>query len=181
MAQDKIKNNLSTKGYTNLLGDIRRTSNYIVIIEGVMAGNNALELVVDKAFIPSLEIGVLTLTHGNDSKTFAGQASWSGGTLTINDTLNQAELDALIAWQKEVYDPSTGAIGHAEPIGIGYKKLAHITEYSGSGDFQRTWTCPVWISGLNHDNLDSSTQALKQVHAQIQVDPPQQLEPKYNY
>ena len=178
MEDYKMSNKLNTKGYTgNLLGDIRRTNNFTLTIQGVSAEDNNLELVVDRAFIPSLEIGVITLTHGNDSKTFAGQATWQGGEVTINDTLNKAELDALIEWQKEVYDPETGAVGHAHV----YKKLATLTEFSGNAQYVREWTFPVWISGLRFGDLDASNANLKQVSATLQVDPPEKLGPTYGY
>lgn len=169
-----MANNMSTRGYTNLLGDIRRTNNFILEIEGVTEDNN-LSLVVDRAFIPSLEIGVITLTHGNDSKTFAGQATWSGGQVVINDTLSQAELDAVEAWMKQVYNPERGTIGVAGE----YKKQATLMEFAGDMKFQREWKFPVWISSLDYGELDASNASMKQVSMTLQVDPPQKLGPNY--
>lgn len=165
----------TTKSFTNLLGDIRKTNNFVISIEDVTDTGNALTAVVTQAFIPALEIGVITLTHGNDSKTYAGQATWTGGNIVIQDVLNQAELDALIAWQEQVYDPATGAIGVAQD----YKKQATLTEYAGNMKFIRRWEFPVWISGLTFGELDAANANHKQVTATLQVDPPSTLRPVY--
>ena len=183
---------LSTRGYTKLRGDIRRTNNYIVTIEGLTDRNGeALDIstVTTNFTIPSVEVGVITLTHGNDSKTFAGQATWSAGQMVINDTLNRDEADALVDWFKRVYkiNPNgDGVIGFANDVTDangevikGYKVNVRVEEYAGDLKFRRVQNYPMWPSALNWGDLDASNAALKQVSLTLQVDPPAQIEPDY--
>lgn len=187
---------LSTRGYTKLRGDIRRTNNYIVTIGGLTNNKGEaidISTVTTNFTIPSVEVGVITLTHGNDSKTFAGQATWSAGQMVINDTLNRDEADALVNWFKRVYkfnSKGDGVIGFAndvterdengnEVVIKGYKVNVRVEEYAGDLKFRRVQTYPMWPSALNWGELDASNAALKQVSLTLQVDPPETIEPTY--
>ena len=170
---------ISTKNLTNLLGDVRRTNNFILSIGGVMTADNSLELIVQKAFLPKVSLNVLELRHGNDAKKFAGVASWEGGQVTIIDTLNQDELSALLAWFKITYDWEEGNIGYAEGSS-GYKKKGFITEYGSNGAFIRKWLVEgMWISDLDPGELDATQGELKQISFTIQIDPSRSFAPTY--
>lgn len=164
------KYTIGSRGFTtnSLLGDVRKEGNFIMTIQDVTDGT-AIELVIDKAFIPYSDSEVLTLTHGNDSKTFAGRVTWTAGSITIHDTVSQAEADALVEWRTKVYNPKTGAVGLASE----YKKLATITEFAGDFQYQREWQFPVWPSQLQFGNLDSASSNLKQITVVFQMDPPE--------
>lgn len=167
MAND-VKNNMSVRGLTKRHGDIRRTNNFILTIEGVTNDNN-LSLVVQQAFIPRYNLQVLEFRRGVDSKKLPGAATWTGGTITILDTLSKDELEALHDWAEETYDPKTGKIGIAEK----FKKTGTLTEYASDGTLSRSWTLEgMWISEFDYGQLDASTSELKRVSFTIQIDPP---------
>lgn len=173
--------NIRVKPLSGLLGDVRRTNNFIVTIEGVTTADNEednnLELIIKQAFIPSVSLNVLELRHGNDAKKFAGVATWTGGQLTVIDVLSPKELQAVLAWFKQTYDWKTGNIGVAND----YKKTGYITEYASNGKFVRTWEIEgMWISELNMGELDASSGEMKQVTMTIQIDPSQAFAPTYS-
>lgn len=161
-----------------LLGDVRRTNNFILYIEGVTKEDNYLELIVQKAFLPRVSLNVLELRHGNDSKKLAGTASWQGGTITIMDVLSKAELDILLEWFNQTYDAETGAIG----IGSEYKRKGYIAEYAGDGKLERKWPVEgLWISELNLGDLDAANNSNKEISLTLQIDPPKKFKPTYSY
>jgi hypothetical protein len=164
--------NLSTKGLTGLLGDMRKQNNFIVSIidvtDSTEDGGNNLDLVIQQAFLPQISLNVLEFRHGNDAKKLAGVASFTGGTLTILDTLSRKELDALMAWFYQTYNPETGALGLASE----YKKNGRIIEFASDGRYRRTWDVKgLFISQFNPGTLDASSGEMKQISVEIQIDP----------
>jgi hypothetical protein len=167
--------NVSTRGLTGLLGDIRKNNNFIVHIEDITQDGNSLDLVIQKAFLPQVSLNVLELRHGNDAIKLAGVATWQGGQITILDTLSRVELDTLLEWFNQTYDTETGTIGLASE----YKKVGYITEYASDGRYQRRWTVNgMWISDTNLGELDAESGDQKRVQFSIQIDP-SPLKPKY--
>lgn len=173
--------NIRVKPLSGLLGDVRRTNNFIVTITDVTTvGNdedNNLELVIKQAFIPSVSLNVLELRHGNDAKKFAGVATWTGGQITVIDVLSRKELDAVLTWFKQTYDWKSGNIGVADE----YKKNGYITEYASNGQFERKWYVEgMWISDLNMGDLDAASGEFKQITMKIEIDPSQEFAPTYS-
>jgi len=172
--------NLSTKGLTGLLGDMRKNNNFIVSIEGITDatedGGNNLDLIIQQAFLPSISLNVLEFRHGNDAKKLAGVASFTGGQLTILDTLSRKELDILMTWFYQTYNPETGALGLASE----YKKKGKIIEFASDGRYTRSWEVEgLFISEFNPGTLDASNGEAKQISVQIQIDPGS-MKPTYN-
>jgi len=164
----------SVHNLTGNLGDVRRTNNFILSIDGLEG--SSLDLVVQKAFLPRLQLNVLELRHGNDAKKYAGVASWEGGQVTIWDTLSQLELDAVLAWYQSTYDWETGVIGNSAE----YKKAGTIREYAANSQFIREWRLQgLWISELDLGELDASQGEMKQISFTIQIDPQQSFAPSY--
>lgn len=168
----------STKNLTNLLGDVRRTNNFIMTIEGVTDSSD-LELVMQNAWLPKLSINVLELRHGNDALKFAGTASWEGGQCTIIDTLSKDELDTLLEWVNLVYKWQEGSIGLASE----YKKSGLITEYASNGEYVREWKVEgLWPSDIDLGQLNAAQAELKEISFTIQIDPSRSFAPTYrNY
>lgn len=172
------------RSLTGLLGDVRRNNNFIVTISDVTdglgetnLGVNNLELIIQKAFLPSVSLNVLDLRHGNDSKKFAGVASWKGGQITVIDVLSKDELQAVLAWFKNTYDWKTGEIGLASE----YKKSGFITEYASDGRYTRKWPIEgMWISALEMGELDASSGEMKQISITIEIDPSIEFAPVYD-
>lgn len=153
----------------DLLGDIRRQNNFVVSITGVTTtGDNNLQLIIDRAFLPRVSNQVLELRHGNDSIKLAGVASWEGGEISFHDVLSEDELNAVMRWRAKVYDTKTGKIGLASE----YKKSGTVTELGPNGEYKRVWNLRgMWISALDPGTLDSSSGELKKVTMTIQIDP----------
>lgn len=158
-----------------LLGDVRRNNNFIVTINEVSDGTD-LELVITQAFLPSVSLNVLDLRHGNDSKKFAGVATWNGGQINIWDTLSKEELDAVLTWFKKTYNWTNGAVGVAKD----YKKSGFITEYAADGKYIRQWKVEgMWISNIDLGALDASSGEMKQVSLTVEIDPSRNFAPEY--
>ena len=175
MAGTNLKGKMSTKGLTGLLGDVRKTNNFIVHIEDITDDGNSLDLVIQQAFLPQVSLNVLEFRRGNDAKRLAGVASFQGGSITILDTLSREEYDVLADWFAGTYDPETGAIGLASE----YKKKGFITEFAADGRYQRRWTVNgMWISEFQPGALDASGSDMKQVAVTIQIDP-SPMKPSY--
>jgi len=166
--------NFGVRGLTGRLGDIRRVNNFILHIEDV-TDNSALNLVVQQAFIPQYQLEVLEFRRGTDVKKLAGVASWTGGNITILDTLSRDELEVLQDWAEKTYDPKTGKIGKAYDDGNirGYKRSGSIVEYASDGTLSRSWPLEgMWISQIDYGSLDAAGNELKQISFTIQIDPP---------
>lgn len=169
------KYNSSTKQLSGLLGDVRRTNNFIVTITDVTEGND-LSLVIQRAFLPKFSLQPLELRHGNDALKFAGVASWEGGQITVIDTLKRDELDAVLAWLKETYDWTTGEIGYAGD----YKKSGYIEEFASDGRFLRRWQVEgLWISDPDMGELNAAQGDMKELSFTIQIDPSRSFAPEY--
>lgn len=159
-----------------LLGDVRRTNNFRLLIEGVTGEDNYLDLIIQRAFLPKVNLQVLELRHGNDAKKLAGVASWQGGQVTIMDVLSPKELNTLLKWFKQTYDSKTGAIGIAGE----YKRKGYISEYAADGRLERRWPVEgLWISDLDPGVLDATNNSPKEITFTLQIDPPSQMEPEY--
>lgn len=170
----------STRGLDSLglLGDARRTNNFRIFIESVTTDDNYLDLIVQKAFLPRVSLSPIELRHGNDSKKLPGVASWQGGNVSIIDVLSQNELNTLLDWFKQTYDPDTGAIGIASE----FKRKGYIAEYAGDGKMERKWPLEgIWISELSFGELDATNNTNKEITLTLQIDPPRQLHPTYSY
>jgi hypothetical protein len=165
----------STKQLTGLLGDVRRTNNFVVTILDV-TDNSDLDLVIQQAFLPKVSLNVLELRRGNDALKFAGVASWEGGQITILDTLQRTELDAVLAWFKQTYNWKTREIGIASE----YKKAGYISEFAADGRYMRKWPISgMWISNIDPGSLDAAQGEFKQITFTIQIDPSDDFAPVY--
>ena len=168
--------NLSTRGLTGLLGDIRKNNNFVVHIEDVTNDGNSLELVIRQAFLPQVSLNPIELRRGNDAKMFAGVATWQGGQITIFDTLSRRELDDVLEWFRQTYDAETGQIGIASE----YKKQGYITEFAADGRYRRRWKVNgLWISDINLGDLDASSGEMKQITFTLSIDP-SPMRPEYS-
>jgi hypothetical protein len=164
-------NNLSTRGLVSLLGDMRKTNNFIVHIDDVTKDGNSLDLIIQRAFLPKVSINPIELRHGNDAIKFAGQATWEGGQIVILDTLSRNELDALLSWAQKVYNPDADG-GATIGVASEYKKNGTITEYASDGRYQRRWKVKgMWPSDIDLGTLDAENANTKELSFTIQIDP----------
>lgn len=176
MAKNKDKY-YNTRGLKGLLGEVRRPNNFKIVINGIRADEDDvnLELIMQRAFLPKVTLNPIELRHGNEALKFAGAASWEGGQITILDTLSKKELNILLDWFNDTYDTETGTLGLAEE----YKKTATIYEYAADGRYVRSWPIEgAWISSVDLGTLDATSDALKEISFVIQIDP-SPLRPKY--
>lgn len=175
---EKNRSGLSTKGYSTqtLMGDIRKSNNFVVIIDGLEGATESVSIATTQGFIPESEVSVLTLPHGNDEKKFAGKATWKSGTLVFNDVVEPEVLNALQGWYTQVYNPATGAIGNARD----YKKMVTVIEFTGDIDNRREWSFVAWPSTLTFSELDSANSNLKTFSMTLELDPPESHNPIYS-
>lgn len=166
----------NTRKLTGLLGDVRRTNNFVVTIEGVTDEGNNLDLIIQQAFLPKVSITPIELRHGNEAIKLAGAVNWEGGTLTILDVLSKDELDAIEKWHNSTYNFETGQVGFANDIPgteiKGYKRTGYITEYAGDGKFARKWQLNgIWINNIDPGVLNAAQNEGKEIGFTLQIDP----------
>ena len=93
------------------------------------------------------------------------------------DVLSPKELNTLLKWFKQTYDPETGTIGIASE----YKKKGFISEYAADGRLERKWPVEgLWISDLDFGILDATNNSPKEITFTLQIDPPVKMEPDYS-
>lgn len=110
-----------------------------------------IELSVDKASIPMISVEEIEIKRGNSKTYLAGTPSYEEGKFDVHDYIGLATLEALMAWQRLVYDVTTDTIGRAKD----YKKQAELKEYTPDGELVRSWTLKgCWIKSLSEDDLD---------------------------
>lgn len=168
--REKINlNTLNTRGLKGLRGDVRRQNHFVLYIQDIFDGvDNGLELVVRQAFLPKVSLSVLNLRRGNDAIKLPGVADWTGGTITVLDTLSKVELQALLGWFNQTYNTETGAMGLASE----FKKGGFVTEYASDGRYIRQWPLTgMWISDPDFGTLDATADAEKELSFTIQIDP----------
>ena len=77
-----------------------------------------IELSVDKTSIPMISVEEIEIKRGNSRTYLAGTPSYEEGKFDVNDYIGLATLEALMAWQRLVYDVTTDTIGRAKDCDI---------------------------------------------------------------
>lgn len=143
--------------------EVQRTNNFEIEISG-LTGNTAevIRLSVQSVKIPSLNLEVIELRHGNTTVKVAGAHSYEGGDLVCVDAIGADTEMALFNWYQATYDPDTGYVGKA----VDYKKVCRLHQYSPDGKTVRTWRLEgvfptAFDPGeLNYDGSDKKTLTL---------------------
>jgi len=136
----------------------QRTNNFELQITGLGDDGQTITLAVSDFTAPSIELGDLTVSYGNNKIHYAGVPNFTGGSVTFNDFIGQRVEKILSDWQKLTYDYSTQKIGWATD----YKKVGYIIEYDPSGGSARSWQLVgCWLQQLQLGQFTQDNQLRK--------------------
>ena len=126
-----------------------------------------IRLAVVDCPVPHFSINALEERRGNSVQKFAGEVSFSSGTLTIRDWIGAETKAILMAWQNEAYDVATDKVG----LMSGYKKDCYLIEYTPDKQKVRQWIMyGCWISDIQEDDFSHDSSNNRSVRCTIQYD-----------
>lgn len=160
--------------------EIQRTNNFEIIIsdiDGILkAGStsssyaNAQEVIrmsVISFPIPHFNQNIIEVNRGNTKLKYAGVPTFGDGQLVCYDYIGAETAGVLEAWQNLSYNVQTEKVGHASD----YKKDCTVIEYSPDYQPVRSWKLHgCWVSALQEDTLDNTTNNAMRVTATITYD-----------
>ena len=161
-----------------------RTNNFRFIVQGLdrllrLGGdanneddyiNNAQE-VIDFSVVSFDEPGFsqepISINRGNSTIYFAGKASYSAGSLVINDFAGADGKSVLRAWQALSYNPIDDTIPSSER----YKIDATVLEYTPDNKLLNYWELKgCWVTNLTVTGYDNNNPGIKTITASIRYD-----------
>ena len=166
--------------------EIQRTNNYELIITGIDGirkagfldtdnspnaiianGQEVIRMATNSTFVPSFEQGTITVNRGNTQVKYAGVPTFGAGTVSLYDYIGADVVGVLDAWRNLSYNVRTEKVGLASD----YKKLCYLVAYSPDYQQVRRWKLHgCWISNLQYDDFNSTTNNVVNVRATIQYD-----------
>ena len=112
-----------------------------------------LTLSTDEIGEISEEQDTITVHYGNGVIKFPSKVSFSDVTWTLNCYCEPNVLEALRAWRRLVYDPTTERMG----LPSEYMKQVYFVRYDGQGNERDVMRCPgTWISSLNYGSANQT-------------------------
>ena len=126
-----------------------------------------IQLSIKSSSVPHFTTEPISINRGNTTMHFAGKSSFGDGKLVVNDYIGAGTKDALLAWQRLVFNPSTEKTGLASD----YKMNATLVEYTPEYQVVRTWKIyGCWITGLSEADYDYDTADAKTIDCNIKYD-----------
>lgn len=145
----------------------QRSFNFIVQFTGLGTNGSTIMLSTQSFPLPTESSSVQTVNNGNTQVKYAGQVTWSSGSLVLRDYIDLDTELAIVNWRQQVYNPRNDAVGWA----VNYKKEGIITEVAPDGAYGRTWIMEgCWPSDADFGNLDSTSDSIKTLTLTIQYD-----------
>lgn len=126
-----------------------------------------LRIAIDRSSVPHYSQGVIPVDRGNTTIKFAGKMTFDAGELRILDFIGANSKEVAMAWQNASGDIRTRKVGLASD----YKKEAYLVEYTPDYQKIRQWIMyGCWISGLQEDAFDATSNDTRHITATIQYD-----------
>lgn len=150
----------------NLQYEAQRQNNFEIFIYGV-AGSEHITLATTSAPAISESNEEVVLPYGNRDVKVAGKVTYDTGPLTLKDLIPVDIARYIDEWRRQVFDPSTDAIGFA----ANYKKEARVVEYAPDGSFARSWVLEgCWPQAVNYGTHDYSGSDAKAIEVTLSFD-----------
>lgn len=142
-------------------GDATNAEDYITNAQEV------IEYTVVSFDAPHFTQDSIEVNRGNSRAYYAGKASFSQGSLVVNDFVGANSKSTLEAWQALSYDVVNDTIQRASA----YKKDCIIMEYLPDNTLVRYWELKgCWVIGLSETGYDNNSSQMKTITATIKFD-----------
>lgn len=144
--------------------EIQRTNNFEVVFEGM---SDDITLSVASCSLPNISNDPIELPFGNSKVKVAGQAQFEDVSLVVNDYIVADIEQQLWAWRKQVFDPTTMAVGWAES----YKHNGRLYQYGPDGTVLRMWRLiGAWPTSFESAEFNYDGSDKKQITMTVSVD-----------
>lgn len=126
-----------------------------------------LKLAVNRASVPHFSIAPIEIRRGNSTVRYAGNPSFSAGSIEIQDWIGTDTKSVIMAWQAAAYDVITDKGGRAKD----YKKDCVLYEYTQDYQEVRHWDLfGCWISDVTEGEFDVGADGDRKIGATLQYD-----------
>jgi hypothetical protein len=141
-----------------------RQNNFLVELE---IGGQTIVKAQESMQMPRPSNPPIAVSYGNEKRKVAGVADFAELTLVLKDFTDAAAIKAIMAWHKDVYDPSSGKIGLAGS----YKKQGTVSMAGPNGVGAQKWKLiGVWPSAVTPGEGNSSNNVPNTISVTLQVD-----------
>jgi hypothetical protein len=143
----------------------QRKNNFTLVI--AIDQNRLLQRSLDSFPLPKEANEEVAVNYANEVRKVAGRAVFENLELVLKDFADQGIGQLLIAWRRQVYDPSNGKIGLAKD----YKKSGEVVMFAPDGTLQRTWTLiGCWPSKLDPGGGDMNANENNKISCTLTID-----------
>ncbi len=141
--------------------DTAEDSDYIV------DPGSKIQLSVNASSLPFFSVEESSIRRGNSAIYFPTTVTFEDGSIECHDYIGLATLDALMAWQRLVYDVTTDTVGRMAD----YKKQCELREYTPDGELVRSWILiGCWPRSITEDNMSMESADGKMITCQFRYD-----------
>jgi hypothetical protein len=136
-------------------------TNHFKVTINDLADSDQITLALKNFSLPEIDVGEVTIYHGNGKVHYAGMPELSGmNSMSVNDLITKDIEKIIVEWHKLIYDPETDIMGWAGD----YKKEGEVSEFGPDGTNDRTWTVyGIWPKTVNFGSFDYSSADVKMI------------------
>lgn len=126
-----------------------------------------LRLSVNSTSVPHFTMSEIEISRGNSKVYFPGVPTFSTIPLEIIDYIGAGSKDAMLAWQRQVYDVTSDRVGNA----VNCKHNGTLIEYTPNGEMVRYWDIiGCWPQGFSGDDYNNENSGKKTLQGTIRFD-----------
>jgi hypothetical protein len=137
--------------------------------EYIQNAQDVLRFSITESPIPNYELGTVEVKTGNLTTKFAGNATFSSGTLKFNDFIGAKTKDALYALQaRAVNIANGGGVAPKEEYAFGGQLIEYNTDFS---QILRKWELKgCWVKSISESPFQYENDDKRQVDVVIEYD-----------
>lgn len=143
----------------------QRKNNFTLRID--VGNGNVVQRSLDSFPLPKGGNEEIAVNFGNEVRKVAGRAIFDNLELVLKDFVDTPAAQGMIAWRKQVYDPTSGAIGWAR----NYKKEGEVVMFGPDGTRERAWRLiGCWPSRMDPGGGDMNAAENNKITTVITID-----------
>ena len=143
----------------------QRKNNFTLIIP--LTDTVLLQRSLDSFPLPKEANEEIAINFGNEVRKVAGRANFENLELVLKDFVDQQIAQLVVSWRRQVYNPTTGAIGYARD----YKKKGEVIMFGPDGNLQRKWKLiGCWPSRMDPGGGDMNAAENNKISVTITID-----------